>query len=360
MPHAPSASSSDQTAARGLPAPAGLYHPSLEHDACGIGFVASIKGVKSHDIILKGIQILLNLTHRGACGCDPETGDGAGVLIQIPHAFFARECAKLGFILPPSGQYGAGIVFLPVEPQQRLAVEGIVERIITEEGLQLLGWRDTPVDADAIGRIARASQPYIQQVFIGCVSSLNEDALERKLYVVRKRIESEVAASDIRDKSFVYIPSLSCRTIVYKGLLLAPQISRFYGDLSDPACISAVCMVHQRFSTNTFPSWQLAHPFRYICHNGEINTVRGNAAWMHARQAILGSPLFGNDLKKILPIVQPGGSDSATLDNVVELLTLAGRSLPHVLAMLIPEAWDADSTMPAEKRAFYEYHASLM
>ena len=352
--------SSDQTAARGLPAPEGLYHPANEHDACGIGFVANIKGVKSHDIILKGIQVLLNLTHRGACGCDPETGDGAGVIIQIPHAFFARECARLGFILPPSGQYGAGIVFLPVEPQQRLIVEGIIERIIREEGLQLLGWRDTPLDADAIGRIARASQPYIQQVFIGCISGLDQDALERKLYVVRKRIESEVAASDVRDKSFVYIPSLSCRTIVYKGLLLAPQISRFYGDLSDPECVSAICMVHQRFSTNTFPSWQLAHPFRYICHNGEINTVRGNAAWMHARQAIISSPLFANDLKKILPIVQPGGSDSATLDNVIELLTLAGRSLPHVMAMLIPEAWDADSTMAPEKRAFYEYHASLM
>jgi len=349
-----------QTVAKGLPAPEGLYHPANEHDACGIGFVANIKGVKSHDIILKGIQILLNLTHRGACGCDPNTGDGAGVLIQMPHAFFARECARLGFILPPQGHYGAGIVFLPVEPQQRLVVEGIIERIISEEGLQLLGWRDTPIDADAIGRVARASQPYIQQVFIGRISGLDEDAFERKLYVVRKRFESEVAASDIRDKNFVYVPSLSCRTIVYKGLLLAPQISRFYGDLSDPECVSAICMVHQRFSTNTFPSWQLAHPFRYICHNGEINTVRGNAAWMHARQTIISSPLFANDLKKILPIVEPGGSDSATLDNVIELLTLAGRSLPHVMAMLIPEAWDADSTMAPEKRAFYEYHASLM
>ncbi len=352
---------SDYTPHIGLPAAAGLYDPINEHDACGIGFVANVKGAKSHDIILKGIQILLNLTHRGACGCDPETGDGAGVLIQIPHAFFLKECAKLGFTLPAPGEYGAGVVFLPVEPQQRLLCEGVIERIIREEGLTLLGWRDTPVDVDAIGRVARASQPYIEQVFIGRAPGMAQDTLERKLYVVRKRAEAEIQASaDIRDKGFFFVPSLSSHTIVYKGLLLAPQISRFYGDLSDPDCISALCMVHQRFSTNTFPSWQLAHPFRYICHNGEINTVRGNAAWMYARQAIIESPLFGKDLKKVLPVIPPGGSDSATLDNVVELLNLAGRSLPHVMAMLIPEAWDADSTMLPEKRAFYEYHASLM
>jgi glutamate synthase (NADPH/NADH) large chain len=352
--------SSDDIPWRGLPPAAGLYDPGHERDACGIGFVANIKGTKSHDIILKGIQILLNLTHRGACGCDPETGDGAGVLIQIPHEFFRRECARLGFTLPAAGEYGAGVVFLPVEPQQRLLVEGIVERIVREEGLTLLGWRDTPVDVDAIGRVARASQPYIEQVFIGRAAGMDQDALERKLYVVRKRAEHEIAASEIRDKSFFYVPSLSCRTIVYKGLLLAPQISRFYGDLSDPVCVSALCMVHQRFSTNTFPSWQLAHPYRCLCHNGEINTVRGNTAWMHARQRILRSELFGDDLKKIFPVIQPGGSDSATLDNVVELLMLAGRKLPHVMAMLIPEAWDVDTTMHPAKRAFYEYHASLM
>jgi len=344
----------------GLPAPAGLYHPSLEHDSCGIGFVVNIHGERSHDIISKGIQILINLTHRGACGCDPETGDGAGVLIQIPHEFFARECLKLGFSLPARHEYGAGFVFLPVEPQQRLQCEGIMERIVREEGLSLLGWRDTPLDVNAIGRIARVSQPYIEQIFIGRPAGMNDDQLERKLYVVRKRAEREIIESDIRDKSFFYVPSLSCRTIVYKGLLLAPQITRFYGDLSDPECLSSLCLVHQRFSTNTFPTWQLAHPFRYICHNGEINTVRGNAAWMHARQPILDSPLFGPDIKKLLPVIQPGGSDSATLDNVVELLYLSGRSMAHVMAMLIPEAWDADQTMPAEKRAFYEFHASLM
>jgi glutamate synthase domain-containing protein 2/glutamate synthase domain-containing protein 1/glutamate synthase domain-containing protein 3 len=344
----------------GLPEPAGLYHPAHEHDACGIGFVVNIKGAKSHDIISKGIQILINLTHRGACGCDPETGDGAGVLIQIPHAFLARECAKLGFTLPAPGEYGAGLVFLPVEPQQRLICEGIIERIIREEGLELLGWRDLPVDVDTIGRVARASQPYIEQIFIRRAPGMDEDQLERKLYVVRKRAEAEIHAADLSEKAFFYVPSLSCRTIVYKGLLLAPQIARFYGDLSDPECVSALCMVHQRFSTNTFPSWQLAHPFRYLCHNGEINTVRGNTAWMQARQPILQSPLFGDDIKKLMPIIQPGGSDSATIDNVVELLCLAGRSLPHVMAMLIPEAWDADATMHPDKRAFYEYHASLM
>jgi glutamate synthase domain-containing protein 2/glutamate synthase domain-containing protein 1/glutamate synthase domain-containing protein 3 len=345
----------------GLPAPAGLYDPRFEHDACGIGFVVNIKGVKSHDIILKGIQILLNLTHRGACGCDPNTGDGAGLIIQIPHEFFLKECARLGFTLPAPGEYGAGVVFLPVEPQQRLLCEGIIERIVREEGLELLGWRDTPVDIEAIGRVARASQPYIEQIFIRRAPGMDQDTLERRLYVIRKRAEREISESEeIRDKNFFYVPSLSSRTIVYKGLLLAPQIAQFYGDLSDPDCMSALCMVHQRFSTNTFPTWQLAHPFRYICHNGEINTVRGNAAWMAARQPILESPLFGDDIKKLMPVVQASGSDSATLDNVVELLTLSGRSLPHVMAMLIPEAWDADKTMNPEKRAFYEYHASLM
>ncbi len=351
----------DESHQIGLPEAAGLYDPRNEHDACGIGFVVNIQGVRSHDIIQKGIEILLNLTHRGACGCDPDTGDGAGVLIQMPHEFFVKECAALDVRLPHVGQYGAGLVFLPVERTQRILCEGIVERIVREEGLRLLGWRDTPLDIEAIGRIARASQPYIQQVFIGQAPGMDQDALERKLYVVRKRVEREVAASDeIKDKSFFYIPSLSSRTIVYKGLLLAPQISRFFRDLADPDCMSALCMVHQRFSTNTFPTWQLAHPFRYICHNGEINTVRGNAAWMAARQPILESSLFGADLKKVMPVIQPNGSDSANLDNVVELLTLAGRSLPHVMAMLIPEAWDADLTMNPSKRAFYEYHASLM
>ena len=343
-----------------LPGKQGLYDPRYEHDACGMGFVVNLGGEKSHEIIRKGIEILINLTHRGACGCDPDTGDGAGVLVQIPHEFFARECAELGFSLPEPGTYGVGMMFLPVERQQRLQCEGIVERIAQEEGLAVLGWRDTPINSDAIGRQARATQPYIEQVFLRAAAGMTEDRLERKLYVVRRRAEAEVAQSDIREKEFFYVPSLSARTIVYKGLLLAPQISDFYKELSDPETRSALCLVHQRFSTNTFPTWQLAHPYRFICHNGEINTVRGNVNWMHARESVLASDLFGDDIRKIFPVIQPGGSDTASLDNAVEMLTLAGRSLPHVMAMLIPEAWDADSTMLDEKRAFYEYHASLM
>jgi len=344
----------------GLPVEQGLYDPRNEHDACGIGFVVNIQGQQSHEIILKGLQILINLAHRGACGCDAETGDGAGILIQIPHKFFARECAQLGFTLPPVGEYGVGMVFLPVEPSHRLLAEGILERIAREEGLTVLGWRDIPVNVDAIGRVARASQPYIEQIFIRGASGMTQDELERKLYVVRKRAESEIAASDLPAKNFFYIPSLSSRTIVYKGLLLAPQIAEFYNELTDPDTVSALCLVHQRFSTNTFPSWQLAHPYRYLCHNGEINTVRGNVNWMHARTKVLASQLFGDDLKKLFPVITAGGSDTASLDNAVELLTLAGRSLPHVMTMLIPEAWDADMTMRPEKKAFYEYHASLM
>jgi glutamate synthase domain-containing protein 2/glutamate synthase domain-containing protein 1/glutamate synthase domain-containing protein 3 len=348
------------TTKNGLPLAQGLYDPGCERDACGIGFVASLRREKSHDIIRKGIQVLINLTHRGACGCDPETGDGAGILIQIPHAFFVRECRQLGFDLPAVGEYGVGMMFLPVEKHHRLQCEGIVERIVREEGLSVLGWRDTPVNGDAIGREARASQPYIQQLFVARAAEMDEPALERRLYVVRKRAETEVAESEIEGREMFYVPSLSARTIVYKGLLLAPQIANFYGELSDPDVMSALCLVHQRFSTNTFPSWQLAHPYRYVAHNGEINTLKGNVNWMHARQSILESPLFGEDIKKLFPIIAPDGSDSANLDNAVELLFQSGRALPHVMAMLIPEAWAGDPHMSADKRAFYEYHASLM
>jgi glutamate synthase (NADPH) large chain len=348
------------TPLRGLPQAQGLYRPEHEHDACGIGFVASIEGRKTHDIVVKGVQILINLAHRGACGCDPQTGDGAGILIQIPHAYFEREAKSLGFSLPAAGEYGVGMVFLPVDPHDRLLCEGIVEKIAREEGLSVLGWRDTPINGNSIGRVARASQPYIEQIFIRSAPGMDQDALERKLFVVRKRAEVEVLATDLKEKDFFYIPSLSSRTIVYKGLLLAGQITDFYKELLDPELTSGLCLVHQRFSTNTFPSWKLAHPYRYICHNGEINTLRGNMNWMHARQSVLASPLFGDDIKKLLPIITAGGSDSAMLDNAVELLTLSGRSLPHVMSMLIPEAWDHDATMPEDIKAFYEYHASLM
>jgi len=349
-----------QRHAAGLPSAQGLYDPANEHDACGLGFVASIRGEKSHSIVEKGIEVLTHLEHRGACGCDPETGDGAGVLIQIPHEFFVRECANQGIALPEPGGYAVGMVFLPVGKLERLQCEGVVEKIIQEEGFEVLGWRDTPVDGSAIGRVARGSQPYIEQIFLKTLEPLAELDFERKLYVVRRRIENEIAHAEIEGRGNFYIPSLSCRTIVYKGLLLAPQITKFYPELSDPLVKSALCLVHQRFSTNTFPSWPLSHPYRHIAHNGEINTVKGNVIWMNARQRLLESPLFGKDIEKIFPIIVPGGSDSASLDNAVELLLHSGRELPHVMAMLIPEAWSGNPHMDPSKRAFYEYHASLM
>jgi glutamate synthase domain-containing protein 2/glutamate synthase domain-containing protein 1/glutamate synthase domain-containing protein 3 len=328
-----------------------------------MGLVASIRGERSHDIIRKGLEVLINLTHRGAAGCDPETGDGAGILIQIPHAFFARECGELGIKLPEPGAYGVAMCFLPVDKHSRLQCEGVFERIAKEEGLIVLGWRDTPVNGNAVGREARASQPYIEQLFVGlppASDGLDEDAFERLLYRVRRRTENEIAASEIEDKETFYVPSLSCRTIIYKGLMLAPQIEKFYIELANPLTASALCLVHQRFSTNTFPSWKLAHPYRYIAHNGEINTVRGNISWMNARQSVFATQAFGKRIDDIYPIIGPGGSDSAALDNAAEFLFLSGRSLPHVMAMLIPEAWSGNPDMDEEKRAFYEYHASLM
>ena len=325
-----------------------------------MGLVASIRGDKSHEIIRKGLEVLIKLTHRGAAGCDPETGDGAGILIQIPHVFFARECGELGMRLPEPGAYGVAMVFLPVEKHCRLQCEGIFERIAREEGLAVLGWRDTPVNGDAIGREARASQPYIEQFFVGRPKGLSEDAFERLVYRVRRRTENEIEDSEIEGKEMFYIPSFSCRTIIYKGLMLAPQIEKFYFELANPLVTSALCLVHQRFSTNTFPSWKLAHPYRYVAHNGEINTIRGNVSWMNARQSVLGSPLHDGQIDKLYPVITPDGSDSGSLDNAVEFLYQSGRSLPHVMAMLIPEAWAGNPDMDEEKRAFYEYHASLM
>ena len=352
---------SDKTDCRlHTPQAQGLYHPQNEHDACGMGLVANIRGEKSHEIIRKGLEVLINLTHRGAAGCDPETGDGAGILIQIPHEFFARECDALGMKLPELGAYGVAMVFLPVDKQDRLQCEGVFERIAQEEGLKVLGWRDTPINGDAVGREARASQPYIEQLFVSRPAGLDEDAFERLLYRIRRRTENEIAASEIEDKDTFYVPSFSCRTIVYKGLMLAPQIEKFYYELANPLVKSALCLVHQRFSTNTFPSWKLAHPYRYVAHNGEINTIRGNVSWMNARQSVLESPLYDAQIAKLYPVVTPGGSDSGSLDNAVEFLFQSGRSLPHVMAMLIPEAWSGNPDMDEEKRAFYEYHASLM
>jgi glutamate synthase (NADPH) large chain len=343
-----------------VPEAQGLYHPQNEHDNCGMGLVASIRGEKSHEIIRKGLEVLINLTHRGAAGCDPETGDGAGILIQIPHVFFSRECGELGMPLPAEGAYGVAMCFLPVDKHSRLQCEGVIERIANAEGATVIGWRDTPVNGDAIGREARASQPYIEQLFVRRPEGLDEEAFERLLYRIRRRTENEICGSDIEGKEDFYVPSFSCRTIIYKGLMLAPQIEKFYFELANPIVSSALALVHQRFSTNTFPSWKLAHPYRYVAHNGEINTIRGNVSWMHARQGVLGHPLHNDKIEDLFPVIVPGGSDSSSLDNAVEFLYQSGRSLPHVMAMLIPEAWAGNPDMDEDKRAFYEYHASLM
>ncbi|MEB2312521.1 MAG: glutamate synthase large subunit [Sorangiineae bacterium] len=342
-----------------LPCRSGLYDPRFEHDACGIGFVANIRGEPSHAIVRKGVDILLNLVHRGACGCDPLTGDGAGLLVQLPHGFFAREASRMGLKLPSPGRYGVGCVFLPRDKLQRQRVKQIVEDKILGTGQRLIGWRPVPVDEDALGPMARASAPIIEQVLVGATTE-TEDAFERKLYVIRKWAETAVRESGLPARDAFYVPSLSSRTIVYKGLLLAEQLTRFYRDLDDPDFASALAMVHQRFSTNTFPTWELAQPFRTLSHNGEINTVRGNAAWMRAREQLFDGQIFGEDVRHVLPVISPDGSDSATLDNVAELLMHAGRSLPHVMMMLVPEAWQNDPLMPREKRDFYQYHSCLI
>ncbi|HEY5561763.1 MAG TPA: glutamate synthase large subunit [Clostridiaceae bacterium] len=343
----------------GFPLNQGMYDSSLEKDSCGVGFVANIKGEKSHDIVKKGIQVLVNLTHRGAVGSDPNTGDGAGIMVQIPDEFFRISCDNLGIELPKLGEYGVGMVFLPKEPALRLQCEGILERAIEEEGQKVLGWRNVPTDNRGIGETAKGTEPIIRQVFIGSKSKTQQD-FERKLYVIRKRSESEVNRLVARSTEYFYICSLSSRTIVYKGLLLANQIKGFYIDLDDYNFKSAIALVHQRYSTNTFPTWDLAQPFRYLAHNGEINTIRGNRNWMNAREGVLSSEVFGKDISKLFPLVNSEGSDSASLDNILELLEADGRSLAHSIMMLIPEAWNGNKAMDEEKRAFYEYHGSLI
>jgi glutamate synthase domain-containing protein 2/glutamate synthase domain-containing protein 1/glutamate synthase domain-containing protein 3 len=338
----------------------GLYDPRFEHDACGIGFVADIKGRKSHEIVTKAIQVLLNLNHRGACGCEANTGDGAGVLLQIPHRFLVQQTAALQIALPRAGQYAVGMVFLPTEAEPQLECQQLFERIAIEEGQQVLGWRTVPTNNALLGPTAKASQPLIRQIFIGRDPKLEDDlAFERKLYVIRKRV-SKGARRGIHERRMFYVSSLSSRTIVYKGMLTADQLMSFYPDLADPLIESALALVHSRFSTNTFPNWARAHPYRYLCHNGEINTLRGNINWMHARESRFSSELFGPDLSKILPVIDTDGSDSAMFDNVLEMLTLSGRSLPHAMMMMIPEPWSGHESMSAEKKAFYEYHSCLM
>ncbi|TMA31795.1 MAG: glutamate synthase subunit alpha, partial [Deltaproteobacteria bacterium] len=311
-----------------------LHDPRAERDACGVGFVVNVKGERSHDIIEKGLTVLRNLAHRGACGCDPLTGDGAGILVQVPDEFFRLECRGLDIALPAPGTYGVGMVFLPRETRQKNECERIVEKVIREEGQQLLGWRRVIVDENAPGPLARSVLPQIRQVFVGAGRDADDrDALERKLYVIRKRVEQLVRASGMPDSERFYIPSLSSRTIVYKGLLQPQQIPAFYADLTDSLFTSALALVHQRFSTNTFPSWDRAHPYRFIAHNGEINTLRGNINWMYARQAMFASPRF-EDVRKLFPIIDPATSDSGMFDNALELLQRTGRSLPHAIMMM--------------------------
>ena len=339
----------------------GLYDPQFEHDACGVGVVANVKGARSHDIIQKGIQVLINLGHRGAAGSDPKTGDGAGILIQMPHEFFSRECARLGFTLPPPGDYGVGMVFLPQDPAQREVCYRVFDEVVREEGQVLLGWRDVPVDNSQIGETSREVQPFIRQVFIGRGPQTTDEAhLVRKLYVIRRRVENIVSESGIEDAETFYIPSLFTNRIVFKGLLMADQISRFYQDLTDPDMTTYFAMVHSRFSTNTLGSWKLAHPYRLLQHNGEINTIRGNLNWMVARQAMFSSPLFGDDMQKLFPLITPYQSDTACIDNALEILLATGRSLPHCMMMLVPEAWGDHVDIAPEKQDFYEYHSALM
>lgn len=338
----------------------GLYDPSTEHDACGVGFVVNIKGKKSRAIVENALTILKNLLHRGACGCEENTGDGVGILIQKPHKFFLRVCKEIGFDLPDYESYGAGLVFLPVDETQSKRCQEIFEKITEEEGQHLLGWRDVPIDDSSLGPTAKDGEPTFKQIFIGKNDNLNSEAFDRKLYVIRKRVEHAIWSSDMSEQKLFYVPSLSYGTFVYKGMLTGEQIEPMFPDINDPDVESAMALVHQRFSTNTFPAWRLAHPFRYVAHNGEINTSRGNANWMRARESLCKSDLFGDDLKKLFPVVIEGGSDSATFDNVMEFLHMAGRPLPHAVLMMIPEAWSGHETMDEDRKAFYEYHASLM
>src|ERR1043166_3714957 len=343
----------------------GLYDPRYEHDACGVGFVVNIKGRKSHAVVERGLQVLINLQHRGACGREANTGDGAGILIQPPDKFLRKVTRALNIELPPAGQYGVGNVFFPRDAPQRDQLRQIVERIIAEEGQRLLGWRVVPPSATTLGESAANVMPVIEQLFIAYgedAGTLSGDPMrfERQLYVIRNRVERAIDQLDVSQARMFYIPSLSSRTVIYKGMLTADQIQPVFPDLTDPDIESALALVHQRFSTNTFPSWPLAHPYRYIAHNGEINTLRGNINWMRAREGLLKSDLFGDDLQKVLPIIREGGSDTATFDNVLEFLYMTGRSLPHAVLMMIPEPWSAHETMSPELKAFYEYHSSLM
>lgn len=339
----------------------GLYDTRFEHDSCGVGFVCDIKGRRSNEIIRQGVEALKRLSHRGATGADPKTGDGAGILIQMPREFFAKAADAEKIKLPPSGEYGTGLVFLPQEEKERKFCKDVFADIIKKEGQALLGWRKVPVDNSDIGKSARDTEPVIEQPFIAKENKLTDLlAFERKLYIIRKQVENKIGASRLAQRSFFYITNISARTFSYKGLLMPYQLENFFLDLKEPDIKSALCLVHSRYSTNTFPTWDLAQPFRFLAHNGEINTLRGNINWMHAREGLLASELFGKDIEKLKPVIVPGGSDSATIDNVFELLVLGGRPLEHAMMMLIPGAWEENTLMAEPLKDFYKYHACFM
>ncbi|MDP7302744.1 MAG: glutamate synthase subunit alpha, partial [Pirellulaceae bacterium] len=339
----------------------GLYDPAFEHDACGVGLVANVKGRKSHSVIQQGIEVLVNLGHRGAAGADPETGDGAGILIQMPHDFLVEEFAKDGVLVPEPGAYGLGMVFMPTDDEQRAECERIVERVVRAEGQTLLGWRDVPVSPDEIGTLSARVMPSIHQFLVGRSDDVvDQPSFELKLFVIRRLIETAVSQAIAERQPHFYVCSLSTNTVVYKGLILAHQLLSFYHDLADERMVTAFALVHSRFSTNTLGSWRLAHPYRMVIHNGEINTLRGNINWMTAREKVFASATLGDDVEKLLPIIGPGQSDTASLDNALELLLATGRSLEHSMMMLIPEAWGDHIPMDQAKRDFYEYHSSMM
>ncbi|HRQ89182.1 MAG TPA: glutamate synthase large subunit, partial [Bacteroidia bacterium] len=345
----------------GLPKKQGLYDPWFEHDACGVGFVVDMHGRKSHRILEQGLQVLRNLDHRGASGSEINTGDGAGILLQMPHGFFQEVCKNSRITLPAAGEYGCGLVYLPRNPTVRRKIEEKFEQVVQSEGQVFLGWRTVPTNSAPLGDTALSCEPFMRQVFIGRGADVTDDAtFERKLYIIRKRAYTEIRTSTLAGAEYWYIASLSMKTLVYKGMLTTEQVDQYFPDLKNPLMETALALVHSRFSTNTFPSWERAHPYRYLAHNGEINTLRGNINWMHARQALFDSELFGDDIQKILPIINPNGSDSSMFDNTLELLVLAGRPLAHAMMMMIPEPWSNHESMDDERRAFYQYHSCLM
>ena len=339
----------------------GLYDPALEKDSCGVGFIADIKGRKSHKLVEDALAILCNLEHRGAVGADPRAGDGAGILVQIPHKFFAKKADMLGFSLPKPGEYAVGALFMPKDPDWRQVIRDIYSQLIKREGMTLIGWREVPTDNSTLGESVKPTEPFHLQVFIGRGKKIkSEDEFERRLYILRKSMSNAIYTRKERRLSGYYPVSISCRTVVYKGMFLADQLGTYYPDLNDPDFESALALVHQRFSTNTFPTWSLAHPYRMIAHNGEINTLRGNVNWMAARQASVSSDLFGDDINKLWPISYEGQSDTACFDNALEFLVQGGYPLAHAMMMMIPEAWAGNPLMDEERRAFYEYNAALM